>query len=1489
MRKAWFKRLGLAAVAGWLAVAGGAASTAGCASEREEINRVQPNAIRKSDLVGDFRDPKAAPEFYIRSVILAVHRTNPWFSDGLQDLTRRVRFEITDRFLIARNAYEFIKDSDGHGGVKGQANDGVVVSMWPITSHFQIQKSYNPATGEETNVTEENTTDLPWYEREYMRVDWSRNLVSDPNQIFFWEAFAGQLTWKPVAYFENRPDHPESSNFAELGNGYFDVTSRWIASPETWDYYGYQIPSCLFRNGALYPDTYSEGSIDCGDQEVTLRTSFWKVPTGDQSSDYEVAEVTPWEGNIMGNLTMDRSGYDRNYGTTDDTWHKYIMRYNLWKKSHLPTVCGQDNKKVDADAVCKGVHTDSTCDMNAKLCSMPYEQREIKALAFYLDPELPAALEPATKRAIGEWNLAISRAIAYARESECRHLGGDRASCHTKYFAGPIDPKKEDVPALKDGAAVVMCHNPVTKDDHPSCGQAGKKVRKGDIRHHMIAWWNNPSFNRPLGVIVWSGDPTTGENIGSLVNIFGASVETYSASTRDQLQLIAGDFTPAEYAAGLPRQVYSTESLAYPTDPINDPILNAYQTKLTQGAKPAMSKAEMEARLKAVDVPKLRADYGADKALAAAKTPAERLIAWNQYVAKQSTIGDPSSKFQDPAVYTAKIQKKVEALQKGGLEPKIMNDLWLSSVGMNPALASKPEILEGMSPLRGMNPTAMALRAAKEEELKRKHSCSLELPEMMRFTWQGGYAAKLKARYPDGATATGEMAKRAGVEGQKIDRFVRGRLIYQELLEPMFEFTLLHEMGHLMSMEHDFSGSWDAPNFYPEYWAYRAQGDKAKMKACTTAREPGAPDDCMGPRWLDPATDEELGLKKGSEHDSLDAYAVSSVMDYKFDSLYAAKLGQFDKMAAKFIYTRQVELFDDTEFSLINNSRTVGSNFLPTLTILNFEGWLVGTNTNHYTDLARKLNLFDPGRCEIVPAEEAKKNGVGAVIGDKAYVCAPVHRDHSFLKDMKPELPRGGFPDDWKVKFAREKNVTEGGYADPSTAKSRWPYKAGDGRTSYVHQYVYDNGADMYELTADILERYELMYLDYFFRKGGRERDINMAGYRMFSRFFERIQSLQWNALSDVVRSSGDGSEGADYDAQANLLALTMLFDAMQKAFLRPQPGTYVAAKQPGSLFDVYAAMEDESSTAPGAFKVGVGDGRYIDHKYDLTKQFDYQAYPLRGGSFLEKPFAGIALTDSRPQLSTVARETYLDGRNVMFSFRSAIPQAFDRLVAGVFADDWDTIAPYVAPGAAPDAFGTVPTMPVKLWETDAAKISAARPAGSRLLDPMLGYRIKVPAIILMMLYQPIDSSMDLINRTRVWIDGSPEAIKVPDAEKITFFDPVDGLEWTAKSFGKETLLGKVVDTGIGARMLEHANELMMAAYDVDTVVVNATTGQKTVKYNPARRPVKSTGGVITAADVKDPVAEKKLRDYVAFLNQVRVALYYLGFGPCGYTYDRDC
>ena len=89
----------------------------------------------------------------------------------------RIKWEIQENVLIARLTYERMQNSDHHGSQS--TNNGQVVAEFNITSHFDISRDYNPQTGEELNVIVENTTDRPWYQREYFRVDWSKNLVTD--------------------------------------------------------------------------------------------------------------------------------------------------------------------------------------------------------------------------------------------------------------------------------------------------------------------------------------------------------------------------------------------------------------------------------------------------------------------------------------------------------------------------------------------------------------------------------------------------------------------------------------------------------------------------------------------------------------------------------------------------------------------------------------------------------------------------------------------------------------------------------------------------------------------------------------------------------------------------------------------------------------------------------------------------------------------------------------------------------------------------------------------------------------------------------------------------------------------------------------------------------------------------------------------------------------------------------------------------------------
>src|SRR3954470_15969140 len=138
MRKGWMGRLSVAAAIGWLAIGG--VATTGCAGEKDPIVQVQTNYIKKSDLVGD--DAKNPTEWYLRTTVIDVRRTNPFAFPGMQDDLRRIRWDIQENYLIARRSYEVVSGSDGKGAVP-KTNDGIIVAMYPIEKQFDIRRDYD--------------------------------------------------------------------------------------------------------------------------------------------------------------------------------------------------------------------------------------------------------------------------------------------------------------------------------------------------------------------------------------------------------------------------------------------------------------------------------------------------------------------------------------------------------------------------------------------------------------------------------------------------------------------------------------------------------------------------------------------------------------------------------------------------------------------------------------------------------------------------------------------------------------------------------------------------------------------------------------------------------------------------------------------------------------------------------------------------------------------------------------------------------------------------------------------------------------------------------------------------------------------------------------------------------------------------------------------------------------------------------------------------
>ncbi len=307
------------------------------------------------------------------------------------------------------------------------------MAAFKIESHFDIKRSYNTTTGEELNVIEENTSDSPWYAREYMRVDWSQNLITSAYELdtlAALTAFDDAFKYEPVAYSATNPADPDAPVF-DPASGYFDITNKLFVTPQTvYTPFG-NLPACY-----LTPDFLNgTGPVgDCNPSEVKVRLSFRRVV----SDDYEPVH---WDGARMamfgmfttGTVSPNRLGYDRNYGVVDDKWYRFASRHNIWKQSHYHDAQGQvmpcytdqttpvgalpSRDEVDADGnatpdgtddECQAAGAGSRCDQFSHACTLPYALRETKVTPFYYGPESDPTLFDASAKALSQWDGAFA-------------------------------------------------------------------------------------------------------------------------------------------------------------------------------------------------------------------------------------------------------------------------------------------------------------------------------------------------------------------------------------------------------------------------------------------------------------------------------------------------------------------------------------------------------------------------------------------------------------------------------------------------------------------------------------------------------------------------------------------------------------------------------------------------------------------------------------------------------------------------------------------------------------------------------------------------------------------------------------------------------------------------------------------------------------------------------------------------------------------------
>jgi hypothetical protein len=1412
-----------------------AAILMGCAQDVGTIDRTQHNIVRKADILGK--------EFYYRTTVLTTPFSSAYSTIGDQGRLERGVFEVQEDYLHFFRTYEWkegsehfgaksdtdtplldangqpvtydacvdragrifaLEDCGSHGGtiqkVPVWVYRGSPLASFPIESHFDTIWSYNPTTGERTNVKVEDTSDRQWFEREFMRVHWGNGEVLNYSRLMLmglrqeypetvdiapWAdptaevSNPGTSLLRGFTIYKGEADQPRyqpktklravDGNPAETTIEYMDFVSHWVLPAPTifYEYWNENVPLCWF-----YP-WYAGGIFECASEELAVRTSFLEVPRDDRyaSVDYDDTMLEKF-----GYYRAERQYYDRVW---DSTYHGQIQKAFL----HPIWQAGRD-------------------DAGKRI---PMAQRTPQPIVYYLSEGYPRELVDESVELAHQWSEPFETIVAHYKGAQWWSGVSGLTADNAAMFLLCENNDAEAQAALDGGATFfapgetpgpqvngVAWHGIQGQPGfHPLCQDMADVKYNGDLRYNQLHAVVPPLMNGLLGFGPPSADPLTGRIVSANAYNYLGTMRQYADSTMDVIETMVGVRNIAEYTSG--RYIREDQKVKRAAIETND---GAITTPEAMAMAAAMVTPAVHARVTTLGIEKSDVDWaqarlsiikanpglnrmlvddsvrmlfrdptvglggaGLDARTLARMSPANWAHAEGfrrnmKFKLAAAERGIDLLGFADPAIggYIEEYRQKFDQAVCAHFADKGSEYLFdyavFDDVKVDADSATGRCATEGERDQQGWTCTFLDHGAYQGNFWVNTCTTAKLMAQIRRRIIDDEYLDSRAYWGPDAlyTDSRDPLVSRTQLEMRRLLAELRSGYV-AEIFQKMYLAIAIHEVGHNLGLRHNFTASTDALNYPREYW---------ELKAGVV---PGSGGQTFAGGVYKPSTDAYLWQRetKTQQARNLRQLQSASIMDYgaKFNSEFEG-VGHYDQAAIKFGYGNLVETFRSAPKNL--------------------------------------QQFYDRGYLRS-PQEGAPFNtGVEYKGADKM--------EELFKRVHYTQLPNAFGEDDSALDAMYDRVDVE--WQNLTEAQQEVPYRycEGDRIGADPLCWTRDSGADAFEIVTNEMDDHESY--DWFVYGYGHDSTLfwpeNYYNRVRSSYWVGKIQ-YQWWALNYAYFNHNDwwangpgkgrGPAGEDLpwhmDKNGGLsmtLAAGAAYDKIAGAFGRPIEGQFGYNRRTNR----YEAVQDLNPEGlVNQFRVYEDDG--ARPMYAGWSNEGYDIYPIHAGAIYDRMAAFEMLTD--PTTWFFGIDDVADTTRFRVSFYTMFPEPMLKLLGGLMTGEvegYGWCVPLDERGTPMQKNGRYQLRQRSvLWEPSCEDHEIPLDPEGDYTFPTTKYRIPMLAAYFGMSLMITDYDRSFMDVSRIFLEGHGSAVELPDGVEVAKFEhPFTGKIYVAYKSGLE-------------------------------------------------------------------------------------------------------